>query len=147
MCCIPSDQRDRQTDPIDSLYLSLLVQGYCHTVAWICVHLYIQLMLGILRVSTWWGYTKSEKTMRYLKYAGLQWSRDSRINILQKKSKHMKSVHIYIASAAREANWQLYLHVCSLGEHNQLGSCRSLAGFPTHTLSTPFTQKRRRKKE
>lgn len=42
----------------------------------------------------------------------------------------MKSVCIYTARAAREANWQLYLHVCSLGEHNQLGSCRSLAGFP-----------------
>lgn len=57
----------------------------------------------------------------------------------------MKSVHIYTASAAREVNWQLYLHVCSLGEHNQLGSCRSLAGFPPHTLSTPFVQERRGK--
>lgn len=77
--------------------------------------------------------------------AGVESARDPRTNILQKKGKHMKSVHIYTASAAREASWHLYLHVCSLGEHNQLGSCRSLAGFPTHTLSTPFTRGRRGK--
>jgi len=41
----------------------------------------------------------------------------------------MRSVHIYAAHTSRQASWQLYLHVCSLGEHNKLGSCTSLAVF------------------
>lgn len=41
----------------------------------------------------------------------------------------MKSVHIYAAHTARKASWQLYLHVCSQGEHNKQGSYTSLAVF------------------
>lgn len=54
--------------------------------------------------------------------------------ISKNKGTHVKRVHIYTASTVREANWQLYLHVCSLGEDHQPGSCRSLADLHTHTL-------------
>lgn len=143
MCCIPRDQREKQTDPRDPLHLSLPGQGCCHTwIVWIHWHLYIQLALG---VHTPGGIQRVRRQRWYLMCAGLESARDPRTNILQKRGKRMRSVHIYTASAAREASWQLYLHVCSLGEHNQLGSCRSLAGFPTHALSTPSAQQRRGK--
>lgn len=130
LCCIPNHQREKLTDPSFPFFsdfrtglLSCSGMGL-HTSVY----------------TTVCSKSASRGAYRERRQGGIGYllvcSRPETYELIISKNKgtHVKRVHIYTASTVREANWQLYLHVCSLGEDHQPGSCRSLADLHTHTL-------------